>query len=561
VAVTREADAIGVQPSGEEARPAGARGALALRRPFTRLEFLLALLGLSLVTAAALWPHIRHGGFYMDDWANAAGSLQPPGGHHLGEALSYFASLTIYRPVLVLYVPLTFFAFGTHAAYHLAWAAALAMLAATMFYAVLRTVGVPWVHALVIAALTIVFPWSDSTRLWATADQETLSILFMMTGLFVALVGLRRREWKWHAAAAILYLLSILTYEVTIPLIACAGLLYCVLVGWRRARARWLIDIAVAGAGAIWVAVHTNRSPSGLSGDIDHLKIIVTNGGTILGRAGLPIGSQRTTLVLCVLMLTLGVGVAAYLFRGRRFTERGSWGLREWLFLLVGGLALAALGWMMFIPADPYYTPSVYGMTNRVNGLAAFGLVTAVYSAFGVVSSLAAGALPGRRALVGATVALLLGLALLASYTHVLRRHISIWDTAYRAENTAIERLEADRPRLPHDTTIFAGSYPAYQTLGVPILGATWDLDGMVKLGYEDMSLHTVPILPERHLICRQGWVALVGPGVPQVTAPYRSALLIDLQTGREAHPHSRASCRQVVDGFVPGPLYLSSAY
>ncbi len=530
-------------------------------RPFELRELMLALLGLAVVAALALGPHIRHGGFYLDDWSNAAGALQPPGDPNMSDALTYFADLTIYRPVLVVYVPLTYFTFGMNIDLHLAWAATLSALAATMFYGVLRALGVPWMHAVLIAALTIVFPWSDSTRLWATADQITLSITFAAAGVLVALMGLKRNSWRLHSAAALLYLLSILTYEVTLPLIVAAGLLYCLQVGWRAARLRWLVDVVVAASAAIWVGTHTARSTSGLSDNIDHLELMVKEAGTVLGRSGLPLGPQHTTVVLFAIAVILAVGASVYLMSDGRDRSEPAWGLRNWLLLAAAGLAVAVLGWVMFIPADPYYTPSIYGMTNRVNGLAAFGLVLLLYAVIGVAGSLIGMIAPRKKNMVATGVAVVLGGVLLASYTHVLRRHIEIWNYAFSAESTALRKMKAKLPRLPEGTTVFASSYPANQTLGVPILSATWDLDGMVKMEYDDMTLSAYPVLPGLNVACRGDGVSLEGEGAPELIRSYGAVRLLNLDTGELAAPSDRQECEAVADRYVAGPLYLSTAY
>jgi hypothetical protein len=529
-------------------------------RPFGWREFGLALLGLSVVAALALGPNVRHGGFFIDDWSSAAGSLQPPGSPDVGSALSYFADLTIYRPVLVLYVPSTYFAFGMHISYYLAFAAVLAVVAAGLFYGVLRTLGVPWIHAWLIAALTIVFPWSDSTRLWATGGQVTLSIVFALAGLLIALTGLKRRDLRWHALAAPLYLLSILTYEVALPLIASLGVLYWAQAGWREAKQRWLIDGGIAAAGGIWVGTHTVRTASGVGGDFDHLKQILTGGKEMLGRSGWALEPAHTTLVLGGITALLALGWMAYVALPERFGGRRQWGLRGWVLMTGGGLAAAALGWAMFIPADPYYTPSVYGVTNRVNGLAAFGLVLTVYGALGIFGSFV-GQLRPRRGVLATVVTVLLGSVLLASYTHVLRRHTQIWNTAALAQSAALRQIRAELPRLPHRTTLFTTSYPANQTLGVPILAYNLELDGMVKMEYEDMSLSAAPVVPENQLVCRADTVSLERPPEPPITAKYGAVRLLDLQTGRKSAPRSQRECRRVVGHYVPGPLYLSAAY
>jgi hypothetical protein len=530
-------------------------------RPFRARELALALVVLGAFAILAFGPHLRHGGFYMDDWSSAAISLQPPAGPDFGSALSSYADLTVYRPVLVVYVPLTYLVFGMHMHFHLVWATALAVLAVTLFYGVLRTLKVPWIHAMLIAALALVFPWSDSTRLWVTADQITLSIAFATSGILVALTGLDRKgSWRWHACAVVLYLLSILSYEVTLPLIACVGVLYCFRAGWRAARPRWLADLAAAAVAGIWVGAHTTRTASGLGGDLEHLWQIVEGGETILARAGLPLGAPDTTLTLLAIAAVLGAGTVAYRIFPTRFASKG-WGLREWLLLAVGGLAVAALGWAMFVPADPYYTPSIYGETNRVNGLAGFGVVLLVYGTLGVFGSLIGQVRPRARwVAAGATV--VLALALLGSYTHVLRRHIEIWNLAYAAERTALVELQRKMPHLPHGTTVIGSSYPANQTLGVPILATTWDFDGMVKMEYDDSTLSAYPVLPEQHVGCRDKSVTLEREGGEVVvTAAYGSVRLLNFQSGRHSAPRNRRECRRVANGFVPGPLYLSTAY
>ncbi len=559
--------AVGHKDGQEAGLPKLARS-LTLSRSFGAREFVVAFAALSIIAVLALGPHLRHGGFYFDDWSNGAGALQPPGSPDVGDALSYFSEITLFRPVLVLYVPLTYFIFGMHIHYHLAWAAVLAVLAATMFYGVLRTLGVPWVHALLIAALTIVFPWSDATRLWATGDQVNLSITFMAAGLLVALLGLKRGRRRWHAVAAVLYLLSILTYEVTLPLIACLGGIYCYRVGWRAARWRWLTDLVVAAVAGAWVGTHTKRTTSGLSGDFAHFKMVISGAETILGRAGMPLGTPQTTIALFALALILAVGVGAYLRFPDRFTAEQGWDLRRWLMLAGGGLLVSLLGWMIFIPADPYYTPSVYGATNRVNGLAAFGLVLLVYGEFGIIGTLL-GQIRPRAKLIALPVIVLLGIVLLLSYTHVLRRHINVWDAASVAQNNAAIEIREEFQELPHGTTVFTSSVPANQTLGVPIFTASYDLDGMVKMEYDDYSLSAYPIVEDFHVSCRANGVTLEKPDGEvferqderEVSAPYGTVLLLNLQTGSRAAPQSRRACRRVSRSYVAGPAYLSTTY
>lgn len=544
-------------------RGKGKVSALRLDRPFSAGETIVALILLGIVALLALYPRLRYGGFHLDDWSNAAVALRPPGSPDVGKAISGFADFTLFRPVLVLYVPLTYFVLGMHMHLHLALAAVLAVMAGTAFYGVLRTLGTPWLHAGLIAALTILFPWSDATRLWATAGLVTLSTLFMLTGLFLALQGLRRGAWRWHAYATPLYLLSILTYEVTLPVIACFGVLYWLRFGWRAARWRWLADLGAVAAGALWVAVNTIRTTSDLGGTLEHLKQVVEGGGTVLGRAGFALGSEVTMPVLLCLATILVAGCVALRAFPDRFASTDNWGLRNWLQLMLGGMAVAALGWAMFVPsAEAYYTPSVLGESNRINGVAGLGLILTVYGGFGVVGALVGQLKPGR-AWLASGVTVLLGVVLAASYTHVLRRHIELWNLAYSAEASGMQKTKELVPNPPPGTTIIAGSYPENQALRVPIFANTWDYDGMVKMEYDDFSLTALPVLENFNMHCRPGglWLTREGEREPLKTALYGTIRMVNLATGEHATPRSQLDCRRVVRSYVPGPTYLSLSY
>jgi hypothetical protein len=529
-------------------------------RPGAR-ELALASLGLAALALAVYLSHILHGGFYSDDWADVAARYYPPGGSGLGDVLAYFKGLFPYRPGLILYIPLKYYVFGDNMALQLAWTVALGVIVAILLYGILRFFNAPWYHAWLIAALTVVYPWFDSTRFWEAASLSTFAIVLALGGFWVALIGLKRHSWRLHACAAALYLASVLVYEITLPTIAAAGLLYTFRFGWRAARARWGVDLAVVCAAGVWNATHTNRTVSGLSGDVEHLWNIVVAGGTMLGRTAYPVGPHGyTTTVLVVCAAVLGAGAFAYFAGPAQRGESGGWGLKQWLLLAGAGLALAVCGWVMFIPADPYYTPSVYGYTNRVNALAGLGLVIAIYAVLGVGTTLAAMVVPKARSAVPVVV-IALGLILGATYIHVVARHSGIWDEAYRAERVGMDRIKRAFPELPPESVLIAANYPSYQTLGVPIFAASWDLDGMTKFEYGDSTLWAFPRMPGLEPTCRRNGVEVAGDFMSPVKAPYGKARFIDLQSGRHTVPANRWQCQRAVELYPPGPDYLEYGY
>lgn len=516
----------------------------------------LLLLGLLLFL-----PHILHGGFYLDDWSDAAGTLYPPGGSGVGAAFSFANDLlSSCRPVLILFIPLKYLIFGTDVEYLLTLSVVLAVLAAGLMYAVLRVLKVPWYHAWVISALTIAYPWFDSTRFWESANPITLAVVFAFAGLWMALVGLSRHSWQFHAGAALLYLLSMLSYEVTLPFIAMAGVLYTARNGWRAARFRWATDLVMVGIAGLWNRTHTPKEVSSLSDNLSHLEQIIRQGGELLARTLFPVGiDPHTSTMLAGLAVVFAAGIAAYALLPGARTAKSGWGLRGWLLLGASGLLIAALGWAVFIPADPYYTPSVFGVTNRVNGFAGFGLVLVVYAALGIVGY-AVGRLVKGIPWITAVTTLSLAVMLGAAYVHVLERHSGLWRDAYRHEVTTIERIHSAFPRLPDGTTVFAANYPTNVTLGVTIFATTWDLDGMVKLTYENRTLRAYPITEELPLECLPEGIKVGGEeGIP--AARYGTAWLLDIETGEHSTPRSRKACLAEKPAYPPGPLYLATAY
>lgn len=528
----------------------------------TRREFMLAWGSLWLLGTLVFLPYLLHGGLFSDDWAQAAGTLHPPHGSGLlGALATENSALSSCRPISILFIPLKHLLFGTNAAALVTLSICLALLVASLLYAVLRTLKVPWYHAWLIAALTIAYPWFDSTRFWEAANPLSLSLAFALAGLWSALVGLSRRSWPLHLGAVLLYLLSMLTYEITLPLIAVAGLLYTIRDGWRAARWRWAADLVAVAVAGLWDRAHTPRAAvTTLSGYIDQTRAIAERGAEVLARTLWPVGrGVHTSAMLWILAATFAAVLCAYpLIRGRRDGKPSSWGVHSWLLLATAGLLVAVLGWALLIPAS--YAPNILGTENRVNGLAGIGLLLIVYAAFGVVGS-AVGGLAGRRARLATGTTLILALVLGGGYLHVLERHSRAWRSAYSMELAAVDRMRTTFPTLPHGTTLFAANYPATTSIGVPVFANTWDLNGLVTLIYSDNTLRAYPITEELELHCRIDGVVVKAGESATMPAAYGTARLIDLQSGQSSRPRNQRQCMSEKSHYPPGPLHLSLSY
>ncbi|HET6997962.1 MAG TPA: hypothetical protein VFI03_05170 [Solirubrobacterales bacterium] len=535
-------------------------GGLTAPREFSRGEFALALLGLVLLGGLAYLSHIVNGGFHLDDWSDASNTLFPGEGTDFGRSVELFYDATPYRPGLTVYVPLKYLVFGADTVLQLSLSTTLAIGVAALLYGVLRTLRVPWFHALMIAALTIVFPSYDSTRFWEAASLPSVALAFALGGLWLALHALDRRSWPLHAAAAALYLASILTYEITLPLIAAFGLIYVARVGWSAARWRWAVDLLVVVVAGTWNLTHTVRVTSGLSDHITHAGEIFEGSQTVLASAAYPLGSSPpTSAALIVLSLIFAVGLAAHLTQAQARKVVG-WGLREWLILGATGLAVAVLGWVVFIPADIFYTPSLYAATNRVNAVAGIGLIMIVYAAIGTVVSVLSLYLHPLRHWAPA---LVLGLALVlgAAYIHVLKRHSDVWNAAYSYETAALEKIKATYPTLPPETLVVTSDYPANLSLGVPVFTADWDLNGALRLEYDDYSMRGLPLIEGSSLVCEADGLAMEGAVTTPETIPWDKVRLLNLADGHHTSPRSRAECEAAAPRFHPGPTAILGSY
>ena len=518
---------------------------------------LLAVLG-----AAAFGSHVLNGGFYNDDWAYLVAYRYSDGGV-LG-ALGAFSWLS-FRPVGVVYWPLLYAILGTQPSGYLAWTVALAVLLSSCLYALLRTLGMERLHAGIIAALVLLFPAADSTRLWLNASISSLGIVFYLLGTLIAVRGLatsRRRGWVFHAGAVCLYLLAIWTYEATAGPILLSLLLYRLRTAWRPALARWLVDVAVIGASVVVLGSRSWHEPQALSAQVGHAARIAREALSILTSAALPLGKPGTVATAALLAGLAAAGVVVWRLLDERDPARGE--LRRWLAIAVaGGVALGA-GYLAYVPADAdVYSPLRPGQHNRVNNLASIGYVTLVYSLVIVAGTLLFRGLSGRVAW-GAAFALLAGCMIAFGYVQRLERHAAHWDRSARMQEQVLASVRGAVPRPPRGAVLYTFGHPTEAAPGVPVFSAAWDLDGAVKVTWDDPSLAAYPAIPGTTFLCGESSFAArnanndyLGPQAAQ-SSPYGSAFVIDVASSRAIRIRDRSACRSAAQSFDQGALARS---
>jgi hypothetical protein len=495
--------------------------------PLRTGEVLVAGSLLCVVGAGVFAAHVIHGGLYADDWA--LGSLYMFPTH--GGALSSFLHLAPARPVQAVYLFLTFALLGTNAATQLSVALALGVLASTMFYLVLRTLGVVRLHAWLISALALLFPASDATKLWADASPGMLSVSFYCAGLLLALRAFRRSQRRpllTHAASLAFYALSIMTYETTAPLIAVSAPLFCRSAPRREVIRRTLADAILVALILRFVTSRTGKTvDSSLGPMLKHGKAIFDQGSTVFSQSLFPFYSvpDRRMTLLIVLVVVLS-GIALFRMLGREDRDRELLG--HAMAMIAAGVCVAIAGWAILIPANIGYSPMAGGDGTRINDVAAFGIVLCV---FGLLLALAVLVFRGlaRSRTLAAVAASVGALVVGAGYTYRVAGDIGRWDSAATIRSQVLSVVHRSLPRLTRSAAVFVTGFTEEPYENIGSFDFPWDLKGAVQVTYADPSLLADPVLTPAVIRCGPTTLtALVGVAETPIRAvPYGPAVYL----------------------------------
>jgi hypothetical protein len=416
-----------------------------------------AAIGLVLLAALVYGDHVLRGGLLWDDWENAATTHYRYEDGFLGP---FDLRLAAYRPLLALLLPLPHLVFGSAAPLHLALALALAVAAATAFYALLRELGARREFALAAAALALVFPWSDSTRLWATASLNLVApVLFFVA----ATLALRRpAERVWLTAG--LLVAAVFTYEAVAGLVLLLPALYTRRMPRAVVLRRWRVEAAAAGVAAVLVAALTTK-PEG--GGLGHLMAMAGGGVALLGHALAPLGW------VAAVALASAVAVTA---------QRAS--LRP----IALSLAALVLAWAPFVPGEDKYVPTAPGIYDRVNIVAGFAIAALVCSLAGLA----------RARVIQVAVVVAVG----AGWMLQGRAHVADYERAAGERAAELAAIERAVPHPPEGARVVAVGGPRWAAPGVPVFGNSWDLGGALKVAYGDATIDGKPAAPGSPVSC-----------------------------------------------------------
>ncbi|MFI4985559.1 MAG: hypothetical protein ACHQAV_06205 [Solirubrobacterales bacterium] len=512
----------------------------AVRSRVASSEIVACAVVLGLITIAMCAAHIRSGGFYYDDWSVLELGRFPPPGGLLHDLWLYYGQ----RPGQVLYYDTLDRALGLHASLRLALAAAMVLIEATCLYLLLRRLGLGARDGLAIAALSLTFPFSDSVWLWGILSLTSLAIAASLLGVILALRALESsgpRALALHTASLLLYAFGILSYEVFAVAGCLVGLLYVRAVGLRRARARWALDVVtiattLALARAVLpIDIATPSRTQSLAGMVAHLGLIARSGARLAGASALPLGEVSPWIGAGLLAAVLAAAAA---LRGRLASSDALRAqLGGWLAVAGAGAVLAVAAWSVYVPAPAHYSPTAAGTVNRMNALAAIGIVIAVYSCLLLLVSMVGRLLRFPRAAV-APAAAALAVALGAAYLRQTAADARAWDAAAADQHRLLADLHAALPRLAPTTIVYAFDAPSTVGPGIPVLNTTLDLTSAIRIAYSSPKLVGVPVVRAASVACGRR-----GPLAGGVGGSYGSSYLVDVGARQAIRLSGREQC------------------
>jgi hypothetical protein len=471
---------------------------------------------LATLTVFMCLSRVIHGSFVADDWSYRALAHFNSFGGIVHQQLEQ----DVRRPLAAVYFATLFTLIGSHIRLMLLFAAMLRFVLALSLYGVLRELRFEWLAATAVAALTLLFPETDSTWLWATASLLPFALSCVLLGSLLNLRAVQAEKGKRRSLRIVgitLIAAGILSYELVAPLGLASGCLYLTQTDARKALRAWRVDLIALGAIIVIFTLHIIPVLHG--GDVHeivsfaqmraHVALILSQSATLLAHSLLPFGTPRnsTVLGLAGVLMALAVIVAALLRPGSDSRRR----LLQWtLVACIGGLVVA-IGYLPLVPANIYYVPLQAGIGNRINIVSGIGYALVVYSTLALLGVLVFRDLPHSRYLAG-TLTAVGAVVIGVGYARRFDADKTAWRQAATLERSVLAALSAV-PTPARGTSIITLDAPTEAAPGVPVFSASWDLAGAVQLKWNDPTLKAYPMAAGMTIRCAASLLSVSGVG------------------------------------------------
>lgn len=516
-------------------------------RPDKRRDVAI-LVFLGLLALAVYLPHVVRGGWYLDDWILVA---ELDDAFATGGLTNVFAHANdiSYRPGYAVLLTGMFSVSGDGQSPYLALGTAITALQGGLFFVVLRLARLRALVAGAAAALLIVLPYIDSSRLWMAAFPLNAAVGLYLAGLALALIGLRKQSSRWrlafHAGAVLVFAVAVLTYELVAPLPVVSVLIYWAAHDRRPALRRWPFDLASV---AIGLAVVAPRAQERRGGDIsvDHMLDRVGEMAEPAKRVFLehvPLADLLHGPVGAVLVVAAAVGIGMALGRGDGLSRP----IRAWASIGALGLVFSLAGLVMLLPADSYFVPRPSGIGDRASTAAAPGSVLLLLSL--VVLTCYGLAYLVRRARWAGAIATVAVVITVVDLGIREVHHQDAWAKSWRETQNIVAAVKASVvPPPPKGSGVVTFRHLTFiLPSDVTTFATSWDLRGALWQLYDDPTVKAHPYT--KGMVCSSGGVAV--PGSQGFPSPDRRDLMaygdlwfVDVPTRAAVQIPDAATCR-----------------
>ncbi len=518
---------------------------------------------LTVLAALVYGDHVRDGGWVGDAWVTRAWYAAYPHTNFF-DSVGHFLDLDSMatRPANAVYRVTLNEWFGADTSAWLAWQVASCVCMCLALFVLMREVGLPYLDAAAVSALLVVFPVSASLWLWSAVAHASLAIALGCIGFLLALRALRAegaRRWVLHGASILMFVLSLLLYEVCLPIFLASFLIYVLRAPHRAALARWLVDCIVLLPIALAVTSSTEAQSQGLAGSISHAREMVAQLPSLLFGTLLPLSSVRAlaSLVLAAIF-ALGVLIMRSLPGQHPLRVR----LRLLFAMAAAGLVVIALGYLIYVPGLSYYMPLSSGIGDRVNAIAGIGWVLLLYAALALIATLVAHGLrltPVYASLATAALAIVLGASWLGPIAEESKSYIA----AKKEGDRVLDVVRRAVPSPARGSAIWLFGQPVEIVPGVPVFANYWNMSAGVALTYHDRTVRGYVAFPGTSFECSRDGVVPGGhyeyppPAAGKLGrfgSRYGHTYFVDTVNGQFATVTSRRQCLGLSATFARSP-------
>jgi hypothetical protein len=442
------------------------------------------------------------------------------------------------RPVQATFLVLGFKLFGRHALpYHIFNTALLGALTVCLYLTLRELQAQRWL-GFAIALVFGLLPHYSTDRIWVSSQQAILCMTFALIGICALFRSIRPEEHHpkmWLVLAAFALVLSILSYEVALGLIAAS----VGMIAWRkyrdtRASSRTAIGLGgIAATAAVLLLVGMIKSR--MQARLTYHHHFLTHLGALF-RHGLAQALQfnlwtyglhapavlvslyrhsaisGTATVTAVLVAGL---VIAYLWRYMESSAIPS--RRTCLWLIVQGFAIFGLGYGLFFPGITVNF-STAGIANRVAIASAPGAAFILVAMAGLACSMLKSHVARARAFSFTIGAICLANCLIVSGIAFF------WADAAAQQTAILKSVAMNAQSLPQGSVLLLDGFCRYSGPGI-VFETDWDTTGAIRLALADFSLRGDVVSPNLRFAENEVETTLYGHKEDQY--PYGSHLFV----------------------------------